>query len=93
MATLYVSYLGGVEYSVAKNPMGTTTITTSGTSAKSSANKGASIAIVHSDAAHYVAIGPSASVTASAANGTYVPANTEREFALKFGDEVAAITV
>lgn len=92
MATLYVSYLAGSQYGVAKGPSGTTTITTSGTTAKSSANPGSAIAVVFSDAAHYVNVGPSASVTASAANGTYVPANIEREFALKADDEIAAIT-
>lgn len=92
MATLYVSYLAGSQYGVAKSPSGTTTITTSGTTAKSSANTGSAIAVVFSDAAHYVNVGPSASVTASATNGLYVPANTEREFALNSGDEIAAIT-
>ena len=93
MATLYVSYVGGVQYGVAKSPMGTDTIATSGTSAKSDANTGASVAVVFSDAAHYVAVGPAASVVASAANGIYVPANVQRELALNPGDEVAAITV
>jgi hypothetical protein len=93
MATLYVSWLGGVEKYVAKDPLGCTTVTTSGTSAKTSTNPGAAIAVVFSDAAHYVNTGPSASVTATATNGIYVPANVERHIAMNFGDEIAAITV
>lgn len=95
MANLYVSLVGGVQYSVAKNPAGTATLTTSGTSTKTTlnANKQASVAVVYGDAAHYVTTGPSATVTASAANSIYVPANTARELALGPGEEVAAITV
>lgn len=95
MATMYVSYLGGVQFGVAKEPISATTITTSGTTAKtgSAAPDAASIAIVISDAAHYVNTGPQASVTAAASNGIYVPANVERHFAINPGDGIAAITV
>ena len=95
MATLYVSYLGGVQYMVGKDPMGADPITTSGATAKTAAAApdGATIAVIISDAAHYVNTGPQASVTASAANGMYVPANVERHLAINLGDGVAAITV
>lgn len=95
MATMYVSYLGGVQHFVGKEPISATTITTSGSTAKTSAAApdGASIAVVFSDAAHYVNTGPQASVTAAASNGMYVPANVERHIAINPGDGVAAITV
>lgn len=93
MATLYVSWLGGAQYGVAKEPIGSTTVTTSGTSAKTAASSGAGIAVVVSDAAHYVNVGPVTDLVASAANGMYVPANAERHIALNPGDAVAAITV
>jgi uncharacterized RmlC-like cupin family protein len=95
MATLYVSYLGGVQNMVGKEPCGSTTVTTSGATAKTSAAAPAeaAIAVVISDAAHYVNVGPQASVEASAANGMYVPANVERHLAINAGDGVAAITV
>ena len=95
MATMYVSYLGGVQYSVAKEPISATTITTSGTTAKTAAAAPAeaAIAVVISDAAHYVNTGAQASVTAAASNGMYVPANVERHIAINPGDGIAAITV
>ena len=93
MADLRVSYIGGVESGVAKEPMGSQTVTTSGTSAKSNTNPGAGIVVVFSDAAHWINIGPAASVTATATNGMYLPANVERHLALGAGEEVAAITV
>ena len=95
MATLYVSYIGGVQYSVAKEPISCVTVTTSGTTAKTAAAApdNAAIAVVVSDAAHYVNTGPQASVTAAASNGMYVPANVERHFAINPGDGIAAITV
>ena len=94
MATLQVSYIGGVENHVARTILGGTTITTSGTSAKTAvaAPLGTEIAIVVSDAAHRVVSAPQASVTATATNGLYVPANVEREFAINAGDGIAAIT-
>ena len=95
MATLYVSYIGGVQNMVAKDPIGATTVTTSGTTAKTgaAAPAGTAIAVVFSDAAHYVNTGPQASVTAAAATSMYVPANVERHIAINPGDGVAAITV
>ena len=95
MATLYVSYIGGVEIMVAKEPCGAVTVTTSGTTAKTAAAAPAeaTIAVIFSDAAHYVNTGPQDSVTASAANGMLVPANVERELKINAGDGVAAITV
>lgn len=93
MADLRVSYIGGVESGVAKEPMGSQTVTTSGVSAKSNTNPGAGIAVVFSDTAHWINTGPAASVTATATNGMFLPANVERHLALNVGDEVAAITV
>lgn len=95
MATLHVSYLGGVQYLVAKDPLGAVTVTTSGTTAKTAAAApaGAAIAVIVSDAAHYVNTGPQATVTAAATNSMYVPANAERHIAINPGDGVAAITV
>lgn len=95
MANLYVSFIGGVENGVASKVIGSTTITTSGASAKTAAAAptGASIAIISSDAAHYVAFGPQATVTATATNGIYVPANESRPVAINAGNGIAAITV
>ena len=94
MPTMYVSYLGGVQYGVGKDPISATTITTSGTTAKTAAAApaAAAVAVVISDAAHYVAVGPQATITAAASNGIYVPANTERHSALDPGEGIAAIT-
>jgi hypothetical protein len=95
MATFYVSYLGGAQFGVAKEPISTVTITTSGSTAKTAAAAPADAAIVtvFSDAAHYVNVGPQTSVTAAASNGMYVPAGCAREIAINPGDGVAAITV
>ena len=95
MATLQVSYVGGVEKGVAKGIIGGTTITTSGATAKTSsaAPLEAGIVVVFSDAAHRVVNGPQATVEASATTGLYVPANVERHFTIKAGDGIAAITV
>lgn len=95
MATLYVSYLGGVQDMVGKEPISVVTITTSGTTAKTAAAAPAeaSIAVIWSDAAHIVNTGPQASVTAAATSGMLVPANTERHLKINPGDGVAAITV
>lgn len=95
MATMYVSYLGGAYKGVASSPLSAVTITTSGTTAKTAAAApaDAQIAIVVSDAAHYVNVGPQDTVTAAASNGMYVPANVEREIVINPGDGVAAITV
>lgn len=95
MATMYVSYLGGVAYGVGKEPIACVTITTSGTTAKTAAAapENATIAVIFSDAAHYVNTGPQASVDAAATNGIYVPANVERHLVINRGDGIAAITV
>jgi hypothetical protein len=95
MATLYVSYIGGVQDMVAKDPISTVTVTTSGSTAKTAAAAPdeAKIAVIFSDAAHYVNTGAQASVTAAASNGIYVPANTERHLRINPGDGIAAITV
>ena len=92
MATLYVSFLGGVQYDVAKSPMGCETLTTSGTSTATTSNPGASIAVVFSEEAHFVNTGPDGWAVASADVGIYVPANVEREIAIGSKDQIAAIT-
>lgn len=95
MATMYVSYIGGAYLGVATTPISAVTITTSGSTAKTAAAAPAEarIAIVVSDAAHYVNTGPQDTVTAAASNGIYVPANVERHLIINPGDGVAAITV
>jgi hypothetical protein len=94
MATMYVSWLGGAQFNVAKSPVASETVTTSTVTAKSgAAPAGSGIAMVTSDTAHYVAVGPQATVTATATNGIYVPANCVREIAINPGDGVAAITL
>lgn len=47
MATLYVSYLSGVQFGVAKDPLAAVTVTTSGSTAKTAvaAPDGAAIAV------------------------------------------------
>ena len=96
MATLYVSYFSFEEKKVASGLVGSTTITTSGTSAATAdvIPDSAGIVAVHSDAAHYVTIGNDP--TATATNGVYVPANATREIAVSPVNKdlkVAAITV
>jgi hypothetical protein len=94
MPTLYVSWYGGVQHGIAKEPLSTSVVTTSGTSAKTAvAPAGASLAIVEGDAAHYVNVGPEPSVTAASTNGGYVGSGKERPIAINPGDAVAAITV
>jgi len=95
MATLYVSYLGGVEKQVAYDIVGSETITTSGTSAQSAAiPQHAGIAVFYSDTAHYVLTGTNP--TATATTGLYIPANFAREISIKNGKgntlKIAAIT-
>lgn len=95
MATLYVSYLGGVDKMVADSIVGSTTITTSGTSAQSGTiPKNVGIVVLFSDTAHYVTVGNDP--TAAAANSIYVPASFTREIRVQNGYgvdlKVAAIT-
>lgn len=88
MATLHVSYVAGVQYGVAKGPMAYEAVTTSGTNAAGTGNPGATVAIVFSDAAHFVKVGAAATTS----NGMYVPANVQRELALDHGQQINAIT-
>ncbi|WP_230280265.1 hypothetical protein [Croceicoccus sp. Ery15] len=75
MASLIISYYGGVSNHCASSPLKSETVTTSGTSAQSTANtSGAAVASLFSDTAHYFTIADNP--TASAANGVYLPANT-----------------
>lgn len=90
MATLYVSWLGDVVNGIGSAPMGSGTVTTSATSAQSAANPAAEAVQLFSDAAHYVTVGDNP--TATAANGTYVPANQLYYLAVSNGKKIAAIT-
>lgn len=75
MASLIISYYGGVSNQCASSPILSETVTTSGTSAQSAANTaGAAVASLFSDAAHYFTIGDNP--TAAAANSVYLPAST-----------------
>ena len=95
MPTVFCSFYGGSHMGVRYDPIAPASITTSGTTAKtaSGAPDGAQIVGVEGDAAHYVNIGPHATVVASSTQGVYVPANTERLFTIPPGYGVAAITV
>lgn len=94
MATLYISYYGGVQNDCASEPLKSETVTTSTSSAQSSANSnGAAVASLWSDTAHYVAIG--SNPTATATNGFYLPASTLFWLDLRdnLSDKFAAITL
>lgn len=94
MPTAFCSFYGGSTLGVATDPISTQAITTSGTTAKTAtaAPDGASIVGVIGDAAHYVNVGPQATVTAAQTAGVYVPANVERLIFVPPGYGVAAIT-
>lgn len=95
MPTVYCSFYGGSHLGARYDPISPAVITTSIVTAKtaSGAPDGAQIVGIEGDAAHYVNIGPQATVEASTTQGVYVPANTERLFAIPPGYGVAAITV
>jgi hypothetical protein len=94
MATLYVSWYGVIDDGIAETPISTSVLDTSAVSAKTStAPANAKFCIVTSDTAHYVAVGPQATVTASVSTGAYLPANGERPIGISSGDAVAAVTV
>lgn len=96
MSTMRVSYLGGVAYGVAKEPIATELIdTNTSTPVKTAAAAplSATIAVVWSDTAHIVNTGAFADVTAAATNGIFVPANSERHLAINRGDGVAALAL
>lgn len=93
MASLIISYYGGVENHCAAAPLGSETVTTSGVSAQGAANtEGAAVASLWSTAAHYVTVG--ANPTAAAANSFYLPASTVMWIDLRpnLTDKIAAIT-
>ena len=98
MATAYISFgkmattandQGGPVVSGA--PDLTETVTTSGTSAQSSAAPSTGVAVVFSSAAHYVTVGDNP--TATTANGWYVPAAQLFDIKVKAGEKLAFITV
>lgn len=76
MPTLYVSYFGAVDAQVAGDPISSTTITTSASSAATSlvVPDATKVVQVVGDASHYVAVGAD-TPTASAANGAVQFAN------------------
>ena len=92
MASLIISYYGGVQNGCAASPLFTETVTTSGTSAQGTAiAKGGVVASLYSTAAHYFAVG--ANPTAAATNSGYLPASTVMWIDLDtLGDKIAAIT-
>jgi hypothetical protein len=94
MPTVFCSFYGGSHLGVATDPISTQSITTSGVTARtaSAAPAGAQIVGIFGDAAHYVNIGPQASVVASATDGVYVGANTKEYITIPTGYGVAAIT-
>lgn len=94
MATLYVSYCAGFSAGKIVGPKGTAILTTNGvTSERTSSTPGATMAVIHSDTAHYVNVGPAGAVTAAQSTGVYVPANLTLGIALLPNYEVAAIEV
>ena len=94
MPTVFCSFYGGSHMGVAHDPISSQAITTSGTTAKTAtaAPDGAQIVGLVGDAAHYVNIGPQATVTVTAATGVYVPSGAERLITIPPGYGVAAIT-
>lgn len=97
MATLYVSYYGSVDKLCAGDPIKSETITTSGTSAAGGAiPDGALVAMIVSDASHYVTIG-TGTPTAAATNGgvqyANVPLWLRIQTASRAALKVAAVTV
>ena len=91
MADLIISYYGGVTNQCAAIPLGSETVTTSGTSAQSGANDDfGAVASLFSTTAHYVTSG--SDPTATAANGVYLPASTLVWLDLTNGHKFAAIT-
>lgn len=93
MADLIISFYGAVDNGCAGDPLGSETVTTSGTSAQSAANtEGAVVASLYSTAAHYVTVGNDP--TAAAANSFYLPASTVMWLDLRANltDKIAAIT-
>lgn len=98
MATAYVSFGkmatndGDQQGPVIRGaPSLTETVTTSATSAQSSAAPSTGIVIIYSDTAHYVTVGDNPTATAS--NGWYVPANQLFDIKVKAGEKLAFITV
>jgi hypothetical protein len=92
MATLIISYYGSAQNNCASQPIGSESVTTSGTSAQGSANSsGAAVASLYSDAAHYFTVG--SDPTAAATNSGYLPASTLMWVDLNdTTDKIAAIT-
>lgn len=90
MASLYVSYYGSVLAGCGKDPLGSEVLTTSGESEQATPPDHAVVAMLFSDAAHYVTDGPDPE--ASDANGVLVPADIPVWIALNRGYKLAAVT-
>lgn len=91
MATLIISYFGGADKYCAYDPIGSETVTTSGSNAQSTANtKSGTVAKIQSDTAHYVKDG--ADPTAAAGTGVYLAANEILWLRLNRGYKIGAIT-
>jgi hypothetical protein len=97
MADLYISYFAGVAHGCASTPTGSEVVTTSGTSAASGTNaNGAAVAMVFSDAAHYVTVGFAVGENdpeAAAGTSVFLPAGVAMWLALPINAQIAAITV
>ncbi len=99
MATAYVSFgkmatTDGNQQGpiLSRNPASTEAITTSATSVTTvSEALDDGVAVIFSDAAHYVVVGPAP--TAAATTGWYSPASQSLDVKVKAGDRVALITV
>lgn len=95
--TLYISYFGGVSKDVAFGPVSSETVSTSTSSAASGAIPiQAAIASLYAAVDHYVTIG-TGTPTATATNGFFLPAGTQRDIAIPNGQgaalKIAAITL
>lgn len=91
MASLYISYFGSVQHGVAADPVKSEVVTTSGTSAQSGVIPGGIVAVLRSDAAHYVAIGADPTA-AEGAGSFYAPANADFAVRVMQGQKLAAVT-
>lgn len=78
MASLIISYFGGVRDNVPFDPISTETVTTSTTTGEcGDIPRGAKVARLYSTIEHYINVGISTdTVTATATNGFYLPAST-----------------
>lgn len=97
MASLYISYFASVDKNCAGDPIKSEVVTTSGTSAASGVvPSNATVAMIVSDATHYVAIGtdtPTAAVTNGAVQFASVPLWLRISSSSRAALKIAAVTV